>query len=85
MSPLSNAERQKRFRQLTMMERQLKVDVFDLLLAAIESQQSIPIDLPDGRILKVIASNGESRIQIVADAKRQAAIARARFRLRYGD
>lgn len=85
MTPLSNAERQKRFRQLTMMERQLKVDVFDLLLAAIESQQSIPIDLPDGRILKVIASNGKSQIQIVADAKRQSDIARARFRLRYGD
>ena len=59
MPPLSNAERQKRFRQVTMMERQLKVDFFDLLLAAIESQQSIPIDLPDGRVLKVISSNGE--------------------------
>jgi hypothetical protein len=85
MSPLSNAERQKRFRQLTMMERQLKVDAFDLLLAAIESQQSIPIDLPDGRVLKLTASKSESRIQIVADAKRQSDIARARFRLRYGD
>ena len=85
MSPLTNAERQKRFRQLTMMERQLKVDAFDLLLAAIESQQSIPIDLPDGRVLKLTASKSESRIQIVANAKRQSDIARARFRLRYGD
>jgi hypothetical protein len=85
MSPLTNSERQKRFRQLTLRERQLKVDAFDLLLAAIESQQSTPIDLPDGRQLKVIARDGEARVQIVADAKRQSAIARARFRLRYGE
>lgn len=83
MSPLSNAERQKRFRDLTKKERQLKVDAFDLLLAAIESQQSVPIDLLDGRTLKVTASNGEARVQIVANAKMQSAIARARFRLLY--
>ena len=83
MSPLSNEERQKRFRDLTKKERQLKVDAFDLLLAAIESQQSVPIDLLDGRTLKVTASNGEARVQIVANAKMQSAIARARFRLLY--
>ena len=85
MSPLSNAERQKRFRKLTMMERQLKADAFDLLLAAVESQQSTPVELLDGRVLKVVASKGEARIQIVADAKRQSTIARARFRLLYED
>lgn len=85
MSPMTNAERQKRFRQLTLIERQMKADAFDLLLAAIESQQSIPIDLPDGRQLKVIARNGEIRVQILSDAKKQSAIARARFRLRYGE
>jgi len=85
MSSLTNSERQKRFRQLTLMERQLKADAFDLLLAAIESQQTIPIDLPDGRLLKVIARSGEVRVQILSDAKRQSAIARARFRLRYGE
>ena len=85
MSPLTNSERQRRFRQLTLKERQLKVDAFDLLLAAIECGQSIPIPLPDGRQLKVIQRNGEVRVQIVADAKTQSAIARARFRLLYGE
>ncbi len=85
MSPLENSERQRRFRQLTLMERQLKADALDLLLAAIESKQTIAIELPDGRLLKVIPRGGEVRVQIVADAKRQSEIARARFRVRYGD
>jgi len=67
------------------MERQLKADAYDVLLAAIESQQSVAIDLIDGRQMKVIARNGEARVQIVADAKRQREIARARFRLAYGE
>lgn len=85
MSPLSNSERQRRFRQLTLKERQLKVDAFDLLLAAIESKQSIHIPLADGRQLKVSQRDGQVRVQIVADAKMQSEIARARFRLLYGE
>jgi hypothetical protein len=85
MSPLTNAERQRRFRQLTSKERQLKVDAFDLLLAAIESKQSIEILLPDGRQLKGTQRDGQLRVQIVADAKMQSEVARARFRLLYGE
>lgn len=85
MSPVENSERQRRFRQLTLKDRQLKADAFDLLLAAIESKQSIPIPLPDGRLLNVKQRNGEVRVQLVADAKLQSEIARARFRLLYGE
>lgn len=85
MSPLTNAERQRRFRQLTLKERQLKVDAFDLLLAAIESKQSIEIPLPDGRQLKGTQRNGQLRVQILTDAKMQSELARARFRLLYGE
>lgn len=85
MSPLTNAERQRRFRQLTLRERQLKVDAFDLLLAAIETKQSIDIPLPDGRQLKVNRRDSHLRVQIVADAKLQSEIQRARFRILYGE
>ena len=85
MPPLSNRERQKRFRELTLRERQLKVDAFDLLLAAIDAQQTVAFDLPDGRQLKVTARNGEARVQLVANAKLQSEIARARFRILYGE
>jgi hypothetical protein len=85
MSALTNAERQRRFRQLTSKERQLKADAFDLLLAAMESKQSIEIPLPDGRQLKVTQRDGQLRVQIVADAKMQSEVARARFRLLYGE
>lgn len=85
MSPLTNAERQRRFRQLTLKERQLKVDAFDLLVAAIESKQSIEIPLPDGRQLKAVQRDGKFRVQIVADAKMQSEIQRARFHLLYGE
>ena len=84
MSPASNSERQRRFRELTLKERQLKADAFDWLVAAIESKQSDTIPLPDGRKLKVEASNGVVRVQIIADAKAQSDITRARFRLLYG-
>jgi hypothetical protein len=82
---LSNSERQKRFRELTLKERQLKADAFDLLLLAIEAEQSDAIPLLDGRKLKVIPRNGVVRVQIVADAKAQSDIARARFRLLHGE
>ena len=85
MSPLTNSERQRRFRQLTLKERLLKVDAFDLLLAAIESKQSIDIPLPDGRQLRVTQRDGHPRVQIVVDAKMQSEIQRARFRLLYGE
>ena len=85
MSPLTNAERQRRFRELTLKERQLKVDAFDLLLAAIEAKQSIDIDLPDGRQLKLTQRDGHSRIQVVVDVKMQSKIQRARFRHLYGE
>ena len=68
-----------------MKERQLKVDAFDLLIAAIESKQSIDISLSDGRQLKLIrrvtATPGSHFSQI---AKIQSEIQRARFRLLYG-
>jgi hypothetical protein len=86
MSPLANSERQKRFRQLTLRERQLKADAFDVLIAAIESKQPTMIQLPDGRQLKVDPRrNDEARVQIVADAKMQSEIARARFLHIYGE
>jgi hypothetical protein len=85
MSPLANSERQRRFRELTLKERQVKADAFDLLLAAIEAEQTVTIPLLDGRQLKVVSRNGVVRVQIVADAKMQSEIAKARFRLLYGD
>jgi hypothetical protein len=85
MSPMSNSERQKRFRELTLKERQLKADAFDLLLAAIDAEQAVTIPLQDGRKLKAIPRNGVVRVQIIADAKAQSDIARARFRLLHGE
>ena len=81
---LSNSERQRRFRELTLKERQVKADAFDYLLAAIEAEQTVTIPLTDGRQLKVDPRKGEARVRIVADAKAQSDIARARFRLLYG-
>ena len=83
MSPISNSERQRRFRELTLKERQMKADTFDLLLLAIEAGQSDTIPLPDGRQLKVDPRNGV--VRIIADAKMQSNIKRARFRLLYGE
>ena len=80
MPPLSNAERQRRFRDVTLKERQLKVDAFDLLIAAIDAGQPVAIPLPDGRQLKAIQREGQCRIQIVVDRKLQSEIALARFR-----
>jgi hypothetical protein len=85
MSPVANSERQRRFRELTMKDRQLKADILDLLLAAIEAEQEITIPLPDGRQLKVERRKGEARVQIVENAKMQSDIARARFRRLYGE
>ena len=85
MSPVSNSERQRRFRELTLKDRQLKADAFDLLLAAIDAEQTVAIRLLDGRQLKVVPHNGVVRVQIIADAKAQSDIARARFRLLYGE
>ena len=82
---LSNSERQRRFRELTLKERQVKADAFDLLVAAIDAEQTVTIPLPDGRQLKVDPRNGVVRIRIVADAKMQSDIKRARFRLLYGE
>ena len=84
MSSLTNAERQSRFRQLTLKDRQVKADAFDLLVAAIEAKQTVEIPLPDGRQIKAAQRDGHYRVQIVADAKMQTEIARARFRLLYG-
>jgi hypothetical protein len=80
---LSNSERQRRFRELTLKERQVKADAFDLLVAAIDAEQTVTIPLPDGRQLKVDPRNGV--VRIIADAKIQSDIKRARFRLLYGE
>jgi hypothetical protein len=83
MSPLSNSERQRRFRELTIKDRQLKAAAFDLLVAAIDAKQTITIPLPDGRQLKMDRPKGDVRVQIVADAKMQSEVARVRFRHLY--
>jgi hypothetical protein len=83
MSPVSNAERQRRFRELTMKERQVKAEAFDYLLAAIEAEQTTTIPLTDGRQLQVEARKGVARVQIAENPKMQAEIARARFRRLY--
>jgi hypothetical protein len=83
MSPVSNSERQRRFRELTLKERQVKADAFEWLIAAIDSKQSDTIPLPDGRQLKVDARDGVARVEIADDPKMQAEIARARFRRLY--
>jgi hypothetical protein len=80
---LSNSERQRRFRELTLKDRQVKADAFDLLVAAIDAEQTVTIPLPDGRQLKVDPRNGV--VRIIADAKMQSNIKRARFRLLYGE
>jgi hypothetical protein len=54
-----------------------------LLCAAIVAKQTITIPLPDGRQLKMDRPKGEVRVQIVADAKMQSEVARARFRHPY--
>jgi hypothetical protein len=82
---LSNSERQRRFRELTLKDRQVKADAFDFLLAAIDAEQTVTIPLLDGRQLKVDPRNGVVRIRIIADAKMQSDIKRARFRLLYGE
>jgi hypothetical protein len=53
---LTNAERQKRFRQLTLKQRQLKADAIDRLVAALECDlvREDTIPLPEGRSLEVI-------------------------------
>jgi len=84
MSPVSNSERQRRFRELTLKDRQLKADAFDLLLAAIDAEQTVTIPLLDGKQLKVDPRNGVVRVRIIADAKMQSDIARARFQRLYG-
>jgi len=85
--PLTNAVRQKRFRELTLKERQLKADAFDLLVAIIDSDviEKDEIPLSDGRSLKVSRSDGEVVVQIVANPKMQREIEKARYRLLYGD
>ena len=80
---LSNSERQRRFRELTLKDRQVKADAFDFLLAAIDAEQTVTIPLLDGRQLKVDPRNGV--VRIIADAKMQSDIKRARFRLLYGE
>ena len=80
---LSNSERQRRFRELTLKDRQVKADAFDLLVAAIDAEQTVTIPLPDGRQLKVDPRNGV--VRIIADATIQSDIKRARFRLLYGE
>ena len=85
MPPASNAERQRRFRELTSKERLAKVDAFDLLIAAIDAKQSVDIPLTDGRQLKVSQRDGHARVQLVVDVKRQSEIQRARFKLLYED
>jgi hypothetical protein len=80
---LSNSERQRRFRELTLKDRQVKADAFDLLVAAIDAEQTVTIPLPDGRQLKVGPRNGV--VRIISDAKMQSNIKRARFRLLYGE
>jgi hypothetical protein len=80
---LSNSERQRRFRELTLKDRQVKADAFDLLVAAIDAEQTVTIPLPDGRQLKVDPRNGV--VRIISDAKMQSNIKRARFRLLYGE
>jgi hypothetical protein len=85
MSPMSNSERQRLFREMTLKERQLKADAFDVLIAAIDAEQSHTIQLPDGRQLKVDPRKGEVRVQIIADPKEQSAIKRARFQRLYGE
>ena len=82
---LSNSERQRRFRELTLKDRQVKADAFDFLLAAIDAEQTVTIPLLDGRQLKAEPRNGVVRIRIIADAKMQSDIKRARFRLLYGE
>jgi hypothetical protein len=85
--PLTNAERQKRFRELTLKERQLKADAFDLLLAIVDCDvvKGDEIPLIDGRSLKVTRCDGDVVVQIVANARKQREMERARLRLLYGD
>jgi len=84
---LTNAERQKRFRELTLKERQLKADAFDLLVALIDSDviEKDEIPLSDGRSLKLRRKNGEVIVQIAANPKMQREIEIARHRLLHGD
>jgi hypothetical protein len=87
MSSLSNAERQKRFRELTMRERNLKAAAFDRLTAFIDAQ-SVTDDrfpLPDGRELKLTRLGGEALVQIIPNASMQEAIKGGRLRMLYGE
>lgn len=82
---LTNAERQKRFRQLTLKERQLKADLLDCLVAAIDSKQAMhdELPLPDGRSLKYQRSDGNFLVEIVSNARLQLAIKQTYFRSLY--
>ncbi len=82
---LTNAERQKRFRQLTMKKRQLKADLLDCLVAAIDCEQVTDDEfaLPDGRSLKFMRREGEVLVEIIANEKLQLAIDRAHIRTLY--
>lgn len=84
---LTNAERQKRFRQLTLKERQLKADALDCLVAAIDCDQVKEQEflLPDGRSLKFMRRDGEVLVEIVVNASMQLAIEGARRRLLFED
>ena len=85
LMPLTNAERQKRFRELTLRERQMKADAFERLLAMVDSDvKEDEIPLIDGRSLKVTRRDGEVVLQVVANAKMQLEIQRSRLRLLYG-
>jgi formylmethanofuran dehydrogenase subunit D len=85
--PLTNAERQRRFRELTLKERQLKADAFDLLVAIIDCDvvENDEIPLSDGRLLKVSRKGGEVVVHIAANPKMQREIEMARHRLLHGD
>jgi hypothetical protein len=61
MSPVANSERQRRFRELTMKDRQLKADILDLLLAAIEAEQEITIP--------VLVGNSNSKVLMMKSAQ----------------
>lgn len=81
--PQANAERQKRFRQLTLRERQLKADAFDLLLAFVDCDavEKEEFSLPDGRTLKLKRFNGEVTVGIADNPEMQLEIKRARYHL----
>lgn len=82
---MTNAERQQRFRQLTLRERQLKADILDCLVAAIDSNRIMhdELPMPDGRLLKFRRSDGVFSVEIAGNAKLQLAIKQAHLRKLY--